>query len=134
MKPKISLITLGVSDLAQSIRFYRDGLGFPLNNYKDGEDVAFFNLEGTWLSLYPKEKLAEDATVPKEGTGFSGITLAHNEKSREEVDATMKLAIDAGAKLIKKPQEVFWGGYSGYFADPDGHLWEVAHNPFTDLA
>ena len=133
MKSKISLITLGVSDLNKSLAFYRDGLGFKTHNYKEGEDVIFFDMEGTWLSLYPKEKLAEDATVNPEGNGFRGITLAHNVSSKEDVDKIFDLAISVGAKAVKKPQEVFWGGYSGYFADPDGHLWEVAYNPFTDL-
>ncbi|MDQ5900487.1 MAG: uncharacterized protein QG600_65 [Patescibacteria group bacterium] len=133
MKSKISLITLGISDLNKSLAFYRDGLGFKTHNYKEGEDVVFFDMEGTWLSLYPKEKLAEDATVSPEGNGFRGITLAHNVSSKEEVDDVFKQAVAVGAKTVKKPQEVFWGGYSGYFADPDGHFWEVAYNPFTDL-
>ena len=133
MKPKISLITLGVADLARAVRFYRDGLGFPTHNYKQEAGIAMFALEGSWLALYPRDKLAEDATVPAAGSGFSGITLAHNAKSRKEVDEVVNLAVSVGAKLIKQPQRVFWGGYSGYFADPDGYLWEVAFNPFTDL-
>jgi uncharacterized protein len=133
MKPKISLITLGVSDFNRSLRFYRDGLGFKAPNYKAGDDVAFFEMEGSWLSLYPREKLAEDATVSPEGSGFTGITLAHNAGSKEEVDQVFGLAISLGAKAVKQPQAVFWGGYSGYFADPDGYLWEVTYNPFMDL-
>ena len=133
MKPKISIVTLGVRDFGKALAFYRDGLGFPTHNFKDGEDVVFFRLEGSWLALYPRDKLAEDATVPDDGRGFSGITLAHNEPNKEQVDATFALAIRAGARAVKQPQDVFWGGYSGYFADPDGHLWEVAYNPFTDL-
>lgn len=133
MKAKISLVTLGVTDFDKSFKFYRDGLGFMTHNYKEGEDVVFFEMEGSWLSLFPKEKLASDATVSPMGSGFTGITLAHNVGSREEVDKVFEQAISAGAKPIKKPQEVFWGGYSGYFSDPDGYLWEVAHNPFTDL-
>jgi catechol 2,3-dioxygenase-like lactoylglutathione lyase family enzyme len=133
MKPKISLITLGVSDFTKSLHFYRDGLGFNPHNYKEGDEVVFFKLEGSWLGLYPKDKLAEDATISPEGSGFSGITLAHNTGSKEEVDQVFELAISAGAKPVKKPQAVFWGGYSGYFADPDGYLWEVAYNPFMDL-
>ncbi len=133
MKPKISLITLGVSDLENSLKFYRDGLGFKTHNYKEGEDVVFFELEGSWLSLFPREKLAKDVTVSSEGSGFRGITLAHNVSSKEEVDKIFKLAVSVGAKSVRQPKEVFWGGYSGYFADPDGHLWEVAYNPFTDL-
>jgi uncharacterized protein len=133
MKPKISLITLGVSDISRSLKFYRDGLGFPLHNHKEGDEMAMFALESTWLGLYPKEKLAEDAQVDYQGSGFSGITLAHNVKTKAEVDVVVNAAVRAGARLMKHPQEAFWGGYSGYFADPDGHLWEVAYNPFTDL-
>jgi catechol 2,3-dioxygenase-like lactoylglutathione lyase family enzyme len=133
MKPKIGLITLGVSDLARSLRFYRDGLGFPTHNYKADEGIVVFKMEGSWLALYPRDKLAEDATVPAAGSGFGGITLAHNAGTKEEVNQVMELAVSAGARMVKKPQDVFWGGYSGYFADPDGHLWEVAFNPFTDL-
>lgn len=133
MKPKISLLTLGVADLQKSLMFYRDGLGFTPHNYKQGDDVVFFIMEGTWLSLYPREKLAQDAKVSAEGTGFRGITLAHNVSSEKEVDNVFRHAIAVGAQPVKKPEKVFWGGYSGYFADPDGHLWEVAYNPFTDL-
>jgi uncharacterized protein len=133
MKPKISLITIGVKDLEKSLRFYRDGLGFKTHNYKEGDDAIFFELEGTWLSIYPKNKLADDITISPEGSGFNGITLAHNVSSKEKVDEVFNLAVSVGAKSIKKPQDVFWGGYSGYFADPDGYLWEVAFNPFSDL-
>jgi uncharacterized protein len=133
MKPKISLITLGVSNLEQSILFYRDGLHLPMRERKEEEDIAFFELEGTWLALYPREALADDAQVSSQGDGFRGMTLAHNEPSREEVDVVYAEAIQAGAKVVKKPQEVFWGGYSGYFTDLDGHLWEVAYNPFMNL-
>lgn len=123
------MVTIGVRDLKRSIEFYRDGLRFPVQGADD--DVAFFSLRGTWLGLYPREKLAEDATVAPDGEGFSGVTLAHNVASPEEVDTVIDQAVRAGAKLVKKGQKVFWGGYSGYFADPDGQLWEVAHNPFT---
>ncbi|MEI9887965.1 MAG: VOC family protein [Rhizomicrobium sp.] len=133
MKPKIGLITLGVRDFARSLAFYRDGLGFPTHNFKGEEDIVFFKLEGSWLALYPRDKLAEDATVADDGKGFCGVTLAHNEPSPEKVDETFALALKAGARAVKQPQKVFWGGYSGYFADPDGYLWEIAHNPFTDL-
>ena len=132
MKPKISLITLGVSDLARSRRFYRDGLGFP-THVEDDDDIAFFRLEGTWLALHPRDKLAADAGVPPSPAGFSGVTLAHNVASKHDVDTVFALALAAGARTLKQPAETFWGGYSGYFADPDGHLWEVAWNPFTDL-
>ena len=134
MKPKISIVTLGVSDFQKSYTFYKEGLGFPTHKYKDGDDIVFFELQGSWLGLYLVDKLAEDATVASsEGSGFRGVTLAHNESSKEDVDTVFETAIKAGATKIKKPQDVFWGGYSGYFADPDGHLWEVAYNPFMDL-
>ena len=127
MEPRISLITLGVADLERAARFYRDGLGLP---QRDGpEGVAFFELRGTWLSLYPREALAEDATVASAGSGFRGFTLAHNVRSPEEVDRLLEEAVAAGATLVKPGQKVFWGGYSGYFSDPDGFLWEVAWNP-----
>ena len=94
-----------------------------------GIDVAFFNLNGTWLGLYGREALAEDATVASKGSGFPGFTLSHNLASEAEVDQTLAQVVAAGATLVKPPQQVFWGGYSGYFKDPDGYLWEVAYNP-----
>jgi catechol 2,3-dioxygenase-like lactoylglutathione lyase family enzyme len=133
MKPKISIVTLGVRDFKQSLAFYRDGLGFAPNSYAEGEEHVMLVMEGSWLSLYPRDKLAEDATVPDDGHGFCGITLAHNVGSPEAADAVFAQAVAAGARPVKTPQKVFWGGYSGYFADPDGYLWEVAWNPFTDL-
>jgi len=132
MKPKISLITLGVEDVARSLGFYRDGLGFRTHNYKDGDDCVFFALEGTYLAIYPRALLAKDAGV-QAGEPSVGVVLAHNEPSKEGVDAVFAEALAAGATAVKTPRDVFWGGYSGYFADPDGHLWEVAWNPFTDL-
>jgi catechol 2,3-dioxygenase-like lactoylglutathione lyase family enzyme len=133
MKPKISMVCLGVSDFARALRFYREGLGFEPHNYAEGEHHVMFRMDGAWLSLYPRDLLAEDATVPTEGSGFSGVTLAHNVPSPAAADEVFAQAVAAGAKPVKTPQTVFWGGYSGYFADPDGHLWEVAYNPFTDL-
>ncbi|MCB0030200.1 MAG: VOC family protein [Anaerolineales bacterium] len=129
MQPRISMITLGVNDLERAVSFYRDGLGFPQMDSPPG--VAFFTLNGTWLGLYGREELAEDATVPAAGSGFAGFSLAHNVHSDAEVDAVMAQAVAAGATQVKAPQKVFWGGYSGYFRDPEGFLWEVAHNPFT---
>jgi len=131
MKPKISLITLGVTNLTRSTKFYAD-LGFPLDN-NSNEHVSFFSLEGTWLGLFPKEELAKDAAVSADRSGFQSFTLAHNVGSSTEVDATLLHAVQCGAELVKEGQKVFWGGYSGYFKDPDGFLWEVAHNPFMDL-
>ena len=132
MDPRISIITLGVFDLIKSIAFYRDGLGLP-TSYKDGEGIAFFQLKGTWLALFPSDALAEDACLPPERASFGGITLAHNVPSKEEVDRVITHALAAGARLLKPAVDTFWGGYSGYFADPDGHPWEVAWNPFFSL-
>jgi uncharacterized protein len=128
MKPRISMITLGVKDLAVSVKFYESGLGFP--RMASPPEVAFFTLNGSWLGLYGRRSLAEDATVPPEGSGFEGFTLAHNVASEEDVETVMRQAIAAGATRVKPAQKVFWGGYSGYFKDPDGHLWEIAHNPY----
>ena len=127
MEPRISLLTLGVSDLDRSIQFYRDGLKLPMRDGPEG--IAFFETGGTWLSLYSREKLAEDALVPPEGSGFRGFTLAHNVRTEAEVDQLLEEAVAAGATLVKEAQKVFWGGYSGYFRDPDDFLWEVAFNP-----
>lgn len=132
MDPRISLVTLGVDDLDRSTAFYRDGLGLPLRD-DESEGVAFFELAGAWLALYPREALAEDATVSPEGSGFRGVTIAHNVASTEAVDAVIAEAEAAGATVVKPADETFWGGYSGYFADPDGHLWEVAWNPAFDI-
>ena len=128
MKPRISMITLGVKDMETSVKFYRDGLKFPQMEWPS-PDVAFFTLNGTWLGLFGRNALAEDAAVSADGHGFAGFTLAHNLASEAEVDQAMDQAVSAGAKLVKPPQKVFWGGYSGYFQDPDGYLWEVAYNP-----
>lgn len=128
MQPRISMISLGVLNVEASVKFYAEGLELPRME-PFNEEIAFFNLNGTWLSIYPRDKLAEDAQVPPQGSGFRGIALAHNVSSKAQVDALIAQAINAGAKLIKQPEMVFWGGYSGYFADLDGHLWEVAWNP-----
>ncbi|WP_087025018.1 VOC family protein [Thaumasiovibrio subtropicus] len=134
MKPKISIITLGVENLDAATHFYRDGLQLPEHQF-DGDGISFFALSGTWLALYPHQALAEDIGIPLEKpTGYNGVTLAHNVVTKEEVDAVLAQAVAAGATLIKPAQSVFWGGYSGYFKDPEGYLWEVAYNPFTDLS
>ena len=127
MQPRISMITLAVRDLAVAVDFYERGLGWP--RMESPPEVAFFPLAGTWLGLYGRDALAGDATLSADGQGFEGFALAHNVESESAVDVVMEQAVAAGATLVKPPQKVFWGGYSGYFKDPDGHLWEIAHNP-----
>ena len=131
MEPRISIFTLGVADLERSTEFYQEGLGLP--RYAWGGDIAFFETAATWLALFPREALAEDAGVPALGSGFSGVTLAHVVRSRAAVGRLMDQAVAAGAQLIKPPEEKSRGGYSGYFADPDGFLWEIAWNPHFPL-
>ncbi len=128
MEPRISIITLGVTNLPRAVEFYRDGLGLPLFD-ENTESIAFFQNRGTWLALYPRQALAADVGVATEGSGFAGVTLAHNVRTQEEVDALLDVAVAAGATLIKPAQDTFWGGYSGYFADPEGYLWEISWNP-----
>ncbi|WP_321338055.1 VOC family protein [uncultured Cohaesibacter sp.] len=131
MDPRLSLVTLGVTDLENSVRFYRDGLGWP-TGYASGDGVAFFKTWGTVFALYPIDKLAEE--IPggafKPQAGACGITLAHNCRERDEVGTVLRLAEGAGADIKKPASETFWGGYSGYFADPDGYLWEIAWGAF----
>jgi uncharacterized protein len=136
MKARISLITLGVDDLERAVRFYRDGLGLETpgiigEEFENGEGaVAFFDLEGGLkLGLWPRRCIARDAGLPPGVPSATEFTLAHNVASRDEVDAVMAQAAAAGATLVKHAQETFWGGYAGYFQDPDRHLWEVAWNP-----
>ncbi len=128
MKPRISMVALGVDDLEISIIFYRDGLGFPIITSPPG--VAFFNLNGTWLGLSNRKDLAKDVGISYEGSGYRGINLTHNVSTKEEVLEILNQAIEAGAKLLKEGQEADWGGFHGCFEDPDGHIWEVAYNPF----
>jgi catechol 2,3-dioxygenase-like lactoylglutathione lyase family enzyme len=127
MEPRISFVTLGVTDLERSTRFYEDGLGLPRLASPPG--VSFFELGKTWLALYPRELLAADAGVPASGSGFPGFALAHNVRSSTEADNLLERAAGAGGRIIKAGHTAEWGGYSGYFADPDGFLWEVAWNP-----
>lgn len=132
MEPRISLITLGVSDLGRSLRFYRDGLGLP-TTWTGDKGVVFFQTQGTCLALYPLDELAKDlgdAFVGEAKSKSSGFTLAHNVRERGEVDAVLAQAKQAGARIEKPAQDTFWGGYAGYFSDPDGHLWEVAWGAF----
>ena len=127
--PRITLMTLGVADLSEATEFYRAVLGMPPNTSFDG--ITFIELPGTWLALYPLEKLAEDISpeIAAARSGFSGVTLAHNARSKEDVVAIMRRAELAGARVLKAPQDTFWGGFSGYFADLDGYCWEVAWGP-----
>ena len=134
MKPRITLLTLGVDDLEASLRFYRDGLGLPSKGIVGQEfeygAVAFFELAGgLQLALWPRASLARDAGLPVQPPSATDLSIGHNVNSREEVDAVMTQAQRAGATIVKPAQETFWGGYAGYFQDPDGHLWEVAWNP-----
>lgn len=134
MKGKLSIITLLVADLQTAITFYRDGLGFPMKPTDENPSIAFFPLEGTWLSLYPSGRFAETEGVGRAGApgDLPRFTLAHNVSTEKEVNEIIDLARSLGAPIRKEPQKVFWGGYSGYFEDPDGYLWEVAHNPFFE--
>jgi catechol 2,3-dioxygenase-like lactoylglutathione lyase family enzyme len=129
MKQHLHLITLGVRDFPKSYEFYTKTLGWkPASASQD--DVAFFQTSGVVFAIYPREKLAGDALVSPEGSGFSGITLAYNTQSEAEVDEFIRDLKAKGVKIIKEPQKAFWGGYSSYFADPDDYRWEVAYNPF----
>lgn len=128
MEPRISLVTLGVKDLKKARKFYEKGLGWAVSPASQG-DVVFFQLGGIALGLYPRKMLAADAKLAAKGSGFAGITLAHNVRRKEDVAALIALAKKAGGKIVKPAEDVFWGGHSGYFSDIDGHLWEVAWNP-----
>jgi catechol 2,3-dioxygenase-like lactoylglutathione lyase family enzyme len=134
MKPRITVLTLGVSDLERSLRFYRDGLGFPTQGIVGTEfehgAVAFFELQaGLMLAVWPRESIAHDSGLPVSPSSPTEFTLGHNVASREDVDDVLTQARDAGATIVKPAQPTFWGGYAGYFQDPDGHLWEVVWNP-----
>lgn len=132
MRPRINLVTLGVADIARSRAFY-ERLGLTASSASN-PSVAFFEAGGVVLGLFGHDALAEDAHCPPSPRpSFRGVSLAWNAPSEAEVDAIMAQAVKAGATVVKEPQKVFWGGYSGYFSDPDGHLWEVAHNPFFPL-
>lgn len=131
MDPRISVVTLGVRDLARSRQFYAGGLGWRQATGSN-DDIVFFSVGTIILALYPLDALAKDAHL-EVGSGFGGITLAQNVRSPAEVDAALAAAVAAGGKLLKPAQRVFWGGYSGYFADPDRYPWEIAHNPHWEV-
>jgi hypothetical protein len=127
MEPRISLITLGVTDLERATRFYQDGPGLP--RLETPPSITFFELGKTWLALWSRDSLAEDAGLSAEGNGFRGFALAHNVRSPAEVDALLERVAACGATVTRPGHPTDWGGYSGYFTDPDGFVWEVAHNP-----
>ena len=130
MEQRLSLVTLGVADIQRSLSFY-EALGWKRANRH--AEVVFFQLRGMVLGLFSRDSLAADAKLDTAGSGFGGITLAYNARSKEDVDAVLQEAERVGAKILKPAEDVFWGGYSGYFADPDGHPWEVAWNPEWEL-
>jgi uncharacterized protein len=128
MRPRITVITVGVDDLERSLRFYRDGLGLPTQGIIG--TVAFFDLQaGVKLAIWPRTSIAHDSGIPESPPSPTEFTLGHNVSSREEVDAVMEQAGNAGARIVKQAHDTFWGGYAGYFQDPDGHLWEIVWNP-----
>ncbi|HXF54124.1 MAG TPA: VOC family protein [Hyphomicrobiaceae bacterium] len=131
MDQRLTLITLGVTDVARSRTFY-EALGWNASPASQ-DSVAFFQLVGMGLALWSRQELANDAQVADSKPGFSGVALAYNARSEAEVDAVLAEAAAAGGRLVRAAHKTFWGGYAGYFADPDGHLWEVAHNPFWRL-
>lgn len=134
MKPRISVLTLAVSDLDNALSFYRDGLGLPTEGIVGREfehgAVAFFDLsDGLKLAIWAQDDLVHDTGLPKTPICTTAVSIGHNVLRREDVDAIMRKASSAGAKLVKEPQGTFYGGYAGYFTDPDGHLWEIVWNP-----
>ncbi len=132
MEQRLSIVTLGVADLARSKAFY-DGLGWKAASSPETEEIIAYDLISMALALYPWEKLAEDAGISVDRTGHSAVTLAYNVSTEPEVDDMINLAEKNGASITKPAQKAFWGGYSGCFADPDGHIWEIAFNPFAKL-
>jgi len=132
MRQKLNLITLGVDDFQKSVDFYEKGLGWKKSD-KSMDDLALFPLGGIVLALYPRQELAHDTTLQYQPSAFAGLTLAYNAKSEKEVDDVLQQVKELGATIVKPAQKVFWGGYSGYFKDLDGHLFEVAFNPFWPL-
>jgi catechol 2,3-dioxygenase-like lactoylglutathione lyase family enzyme len=132
MEPRLNVVTLAVSDLMKARKFYEVGLGWKVSP-ESQESIVFFQLGGVVLALYPRNLLAEDANVSPAGAGFQGVTLGHNVRERSDVTKILEDARAAGANILKPAQDAFWGGYSGYFADLDGHPWEIAWNPHFRL-
>jgi len=132
MEPRLNIVTLGVGNLDRAVAFYRDGLGWLKSSASVGDFAIFSLATGTALALYPRQLLAADANVKDSGS-FGGITLAQNVPDKKSVDRVLSQAVQAGGTLLKPACDAEWGGYSGYFADPDGHPWEVAWNPFFPL-
>ena len=132
MKPRLNIVTLGVADLQRSRQFYADAFGWTPANGSD-ENIVFLNHGGIILALYPMEGLAEDAGIPVERSGFSGVTLAINTETREELDTLYEKTLASGAKSLIAPRDTFWGGYDCYFADPDDHPWEIAWAPLWEF-
>lgn len=132
MEQRLTLITLGVSDLERSTEFYEDNFGWKKAGTSN-ENISFFQLNGIMFSLFERDELAADAGVDAAGEGFSGFSLSYNTRSEKEVDDIIEALRDNGVKIAKEPQKVFWGGYSSYIADPDGYLWEIAFNPYMEL-
>lgn len=132
MRQKLSLVTLGVADVDKAAAFYAS-LGWRASSASHAGEFVLFDVGGVILGLYKREALADDAQMDTRGSGFSGVALAFNARSKAEVDEVLKEVASKGGKLVKPAQDVFWGGYSGYFSDPDGHLFEVAYNPFWEL-
>jgi hypothetical protein len=132
MDQRLTIITLGVENVKVSTDFYEKTLGWKKMD-SSNENITFFKLNGIMLSLFQKDSLAIDAEVQAEGTGFRSFSIAYNARSIDEVNAVFKDLTEKDVKIIKQPKEVFWGGYSGYFADPDGFLWEVAYNPYLEM-
>ena len=133
MEQRMTFITLGVTDLYQSVDFYENKFGWKRSELSN-ESIVFYHLNGVHLALYDRDELAKDATVDPSGNGFRSFTMAYNARSEKEVDDLVENLRIQGVRVIKEPQKVFWGGYSSYIADPDGNLWEIAFNPFLKVA
>ena len=132
MEQRLTIVTLGVTDLQKSTRFYEENFGWN-KTASSTEQITFFQLNGIQLALFERTELAKDATIDEKGNGFKGVTLAYNTRSENDVDELIKGLETKGVQIVKQPGKVFWGGYSSYISDPDGHLWEIAFNPYLEL-